>query len=165
MNSCQSLRECVNHPDPLPTPFECLLQFLATPGKGCLECLGLVFWLRVERCLLIHRLQAVAESCQRGFVCACMLNQGTPRRFTRKGSGSSTLTAEFPELVVPCRARIDEVVDTDFLLLAQSPGASRGLVEHEEVHRHLKPDDGVNPALQIEAFVDTPVRNNDHMAT
>src|SRR5258708_14845994 len=127
MEGSQSLRECVYHPDPLSTPFERLPQFLTTPGKGCLERFGLVFWLREERCLLVHRLQTVAQSCQRGFVCAGMLYQGTTRRFTREGSGSATLTAQLAQFIVPCRPRLDDVVDADFLLLAQSPGASRGL--------------------------------------
>src|SRR5258708_27059410 len=107
----------------------------------------------------------MAQSCQRGFVCAGMLDQGTPRRFTRKGSGSATLTPQLAQLVVPCRACIDQVVDAYFLLLAQSPGASRGLVEHKEVHRHFKPDDRVDPALQVEAFIYAPVGDDHHMST
>src|SRR5437667_5546829 len=159
MESSQSFRECVYHSDPLPTPFERLLQFLTAPGKGCLERFGLVLWLNLERCLLVHGLQAVAESCQRGLVCAGMLNQSASRRFTSKSSGGATLTSQLTQLVVPRRARIDQVIDANFLLLAQAPCASRGLVEHKEVHWHLEPDHGVDPALQVEAFVDTPVRN------
>ena len=121
MESSQSFRQRVNHADPLPAAFERLLQFLTTPGKGCLERFGLVLWLCEERCLFfIHRLQAVAESRQRGFVCASMLNQGASRRFTRKGSGSATLTAQFAQLVVPCRACIDHVENAHFFLLAQT---------------------------------------------
>src|SRR6266571_5088662 len=130
MEGSQSLGERINHPDPLPTPFERLLQFLTTPGKGCLERFGLVLRLREEWHLLVHRLQAMTESCQRGFVCAGMLNQGSARRFTSKGCGSATLTTQLAQLVVPCRACIDEIVDAYLLLLAQPPGTSRGLVEH-----------------------------------
>src|SRR5438046_482830 len=124
MEGSQSLRERVYHPDPLPTSLERLLQFLTTPGKGCLERFGLAFWLREDWCLLVHRLQAVTESCQRGFVCASMLNQGASRRFTREGSGSSTLATQFAQLVVSCRTRVDEIVDSNFFLLPQTPGAS-----------------------------------------
>src|SRR6266487_4684113 len=165
MEGSQSLRECVYHADPLPTAFQRLLQFLTPPGKGCLERFGIIFRLCEERYLLVHGLQAVAQSRQRGFICSGVLNQCTSRRLTCKVSCSATLTAEFPELVVSCCARIDEIVDVYLFLLTQSPGASRGLVEHEEVHRHLEPDDGIDPALQIKAFVDTPVRNNHHMTT
>src|SRR6266700_2521423 len=128
MEGSQSLRERINHPDPLPTSLERLLQFLTAPGKGLLERFGLVLWLREERSLLVHRLQAVTQSSQRGFVCAGMLNQGTSRRFTREGSGGTTLTTQLAQLVVPRCACIDHVVDADFLLLAQAPGASRGLI-------------------------------------
>src|SRR5258708_11578856 len=124
MDGSQSFRERLHHADPLPASFECLLQFLTAPGKGCLERFGLIFWLRGERYLLVHRLQTVAESCQRGFVCTGMFNQGTSCRFTRKGRGSATLTAELAQLIVPCRARIHQVVDADLFLFAQSPGAS-----------------------------------------
>src|SRR5512135_2130331 len=111
MESSQSFRKRVNHADPLSSTFECLLQFLTSPGKGCFERLGFVFWLREEGRFLFHRLQAVTESRQCGFVSTSMLNQGTSSRFARKGSGSATLTPQFAQLVMACRACIDEIKD------------------------------------------------------
>ena len=54
--------------------------------------------------------------------------------------------------------------DLHQLLLAQPPGALRRLDKEEQVHRQLRPDDGVDDALQVEALVDAAVRHDDHAA-
>ena len=51
----------------------------------------------------------------------------------------AALLAEFTELGVPGSVGIRQVVDPHFLTLAQPPGTPAGLVEHEEVERHLDP--------------------------
>src|SRR5687767_7688407 len=78
--------------------------------------------------------------------------------------GRATLRGELLELVVADRARVSQIEDPNFALLAQSPGALAGLGQQDQVLRHLIPDYRVHD-LEIEALADPTVAHNDDLVT
>ena len=107
--------------------------------------------------------EQAGESGKGGFVGPGVLNQRSTCRFSGKGGCRAALLTQLAQLGVSCSVGIGEIIDAHFLALAQPPGTPAGLIEHEEVERHLHPQNRVDGALQVQPLVDAPVGDDHHV--
>src|SRR5258708_51940 len=96
--------------------------------------------------------------------CRSSLRTGrSTRRFSGKGGGRAALLAQLAQLGMPGGVSIRQVDDAHFLALTEPPGPPAGLIEHEEVERHLHPQNSIDATLEVQPLIDAPVRDDHHM--